>query len=221
MSALAFSAGDAAYWALAVFLVAVGIGLLYAMLRLGQLFDRISSLVAGAEREVLPVVNKSGQTVDRINWQLDKADAITDSAVDMAASADTAVRAVSHAIAAPVEKVSGIAAGIAHGFASLRKTKSPGDAFQTAKEAAARREHDLHEAIHVEPTAATSERPAPVPPPEPVPRPAPVPRPDPVPRPTPVPDPPDEAASAVADEATGSATAPEHEWSTLRPPKED
>ena len=107
MSLLASTASTAAYWALALFLVAVGIGVLYAMLRLGQLFDRVSSLVSGAERDALPVAVKAGLTVDRINWQLDKADAVTDSAVDMASSADTAVRAVSYAIAAPVEKVVG------------------------------------------------------------------------------------------------------------------
>ena len=133
MSALAFSAGDAAYWALALFLIAVGVGILYAMLRLGRLFDRTSSLVAGVERDALPVAVKAGQTVDRVNWQLDKADAITDSAVDMASSADTAVRAVSYAIVAPVEKVSGLAAGVSHGFSSLRKTKSPGEAFSAGE----------------------------------------------------------------------------------------
>jgi hypothetical protein len=213
MSVLAFSAGDAAYWALAIFLVAVGAGFLYAMLRLGRLFDGISSLIAGAERDALPVAVKAGQTVDRINWQLDKADAITDSAVDMAASADTAVRAVSHAIAAPVEKVSGLAAGLAHGLSSLRKTKSPGDAFQTAREAAARREHDLREEIRGhDSTAPTAERPEPTPPPEPVPRPEPVPHPDPVPRPAPAPEPPSE---------TATLDLPPQEWSTLRPPKDD
>ena len=120
---LAFSAGDVAYWGLAIFLVLLGVGSIFALLKLGQLFDRISSFVQGAERDVLPVVVKTGGTVDRVNYQLDKLDTVTDSAVSMADSADTAVRAVSTAITTPVEKVSGVAAGIAHGFSSLRKTK--------------------------------------------------------------------------------------------------
>ena len=210
MSLLASTASTAAYWALALFLVAVGIGVLYAMLRLGQLFDRVSSLVSGAERDALPVAVKAGLTVDRINWQLDKADAVTDSAVDMASSADTAVRAVSYAIAAPVEKVSGLAAGISHGFSSLRKTKSPSAAFSTAKEAAARRQRDLREDMRGAGTAPPiSERPVPTPAPEPVPRPDPVPQPDPVPRPTPVPEPP-----------AATTELPEREVSTLRPPQQ-
>ena len=37
--ALAFSAGDAAYWGLAFFLVLLGVGSLFALVKLGQLFD--------------------------------------------------------------------------------------------------------------------------------------------------------------------------------------
>ena len=48
--ALAFSAGDAAYWGLAFFLVLLGVGSLFALVKLGQLFDKVSSLVGGAER---------------------------------------------------------------------------------------------------------------------------------------------------------------------------
>ena len=42
---LAFSAGDVAYWALAIFLVLLGVGSLFALFKLGQLFDRLSSFV--------------------------------------------------------------------------------------------------------------------------------------------------------------------------------
>ncbi len=123
MDVLAVSGGDVAYWGLAVFLVALGLGSLFMLFKLGQLFGNISSFIRGTERDLLPVIVKAGGTVDRVNYQLDKADAVTDSAVSMADSADTAVRAVSYAIAKPVEKVSGFAAGIAHGFSSLRKTR--------------------------------------------------------------------------------------------------
>ena len=58
---------------------------------------------------LLPVIVKAGGTVDRVNDQLDKLDTVTDSAVSMADSADTAVRAVSTAITTPVKKVSGFA----------------------------------------------------------------------------------------------------------------
>jgi hypothetical protein len=145
MTLVASTAGDVAYYALALFLVAIGLGTAYLFFMLGQAFARLASFIAGTERDLLPVIVKTGGTVDRINHQLDKADVITDSAVSMAQSADTAVRAVSVAITKPVEKVSGLAAGVAHGFASLRKTKDVGEAVRTAKDAAEQREADLHE----------------------------------------------------------------------------
>jgi len=190
---LAISAGDVAYWGLAIFLVLVGVGSLYALIKLGQLLATVTSLVTGAERDVLPVVVKTGGTVDRVNYQLDKLDTVTDSAVSMADSADTAVRAVSTAISKPVEKVSGVAAGIAHGISSLRKTKSPSDAMDAAKDAARRREHDLAEDLRgAGPTPPSSERPAPMPPPAPVPKPDSWPQPEPTRKPDPAPVPPDE-----------------------------
>ena len=111
MQLLAASAGDVANYALAVFLVAVGAGLAYTFVRLGGTFARLSSFIKGTERELLPVIHKVGESVDKVNGQLDKVDRVTDSAVDMADSADTAVRAVSMAIARPVQKISGLAAG--------------------------------------------------------------------------------------------------------------
>jgi uncharacterized protein YoxC len=144
---LAVSAADLAYYALAIFLVATGLALAYVFVRLGGTFARLSSFIRGTERELLPVIHKVGESVDKVNGQLDKVDRVTDSAVDMADSADTAVRAVSMAIARPVQKISGLAAGLTHGAATLKERRSFGDAVQSAKEAAARRERDLEEEL--------------------------------------------------------------------------
>jgi Flp pilus assembly protein TadG len=190
---VAFSAGDAAYWGLAIFLVLLGLGSLWALVKLGQLFDRISTFIRGTERDLLPVVVKTGGTVDRGNCQLDRLDTVTDSAVSMADSADTAVRAVSTAIATPVEKVSGLAAGIAHGFSSLKKTRSMSEAMDAAKDASRRRQHDLAEDLRGSgPTPPTSERPTPTPTPTPASTPDPWPKPPPTPRPDPAPVPPED-----------------------------
>jgi hypothetical protein len=144
---LAITFGDVAFVALSFFLVATGVGLLYVFLRLGGTLARLSSFIKGAEREVLPVINKVGGTVDRVNGQFDKVDLMTDSAVDAVDSVDTAVRAVSHAIAAPVQKLSGLAAGLTYGAAELRARRDWRAAVQAGKEAAARREHELAEEL--------------------------------------------------------------------------
>ena len=147
MPLLAASAGDVAYYALAFFLLATGIGLAYMFFTLGGTFTRLSSFIRGSEQEVLPVIHKLGESVDKVNLQLDKVDQVTDSAVDMADSADTAVRAVSMAIARPVEKVSGFAAGLSHGVSAFRRTRDWNESVRLGKEAAARRERDLEEEL--------------------------------------------------------------------------
>ncbi|HZP73301.1 MAG TPA: hypothetical protein VFA97_07995 [Gaiellaceae bacterium] len=144
---VAFSFGDLADLALAVFLVAVGLGVGWAFLRLAVTFDRLSSFIRGTEREVLPVINKVGGSVDRVNAQLDKLDSATDSAVDAVDAVDQAVRSVSFAVKRPVQKVAGFSAGVSHGWASLRARRSFGDAVADGKAAAARREEDLEEEL--------------------------------------------------------------------------
>jgi uncharacterized protein YoxC len=144
---LAFTSGDLAYLALAVFLVAVGVGLGWAFLRLAVTFDRLSSLIRGAEHEVLPVINKVGGSVDRVNAQLDKLDTATDSAVDAVEAVDEAVRTVSFAVKRPVQKLAGLSAGMSHGWASLKSRRSWRDAVDEGKAAAQRRERDLAEEL--------------------------------------------------------------------------
>ena len=148
MTVLASTSGDVLDYALAVFFVAGGLGLAYMLIRLGGTFGRLSSFISGTERDFLPVVVKAGGTVDRINDQLEKLDVVTDSAVSMADSADTAVRAVSTAITTPVKKVSGLAAAISHGAAALRARRNVGEAVTVAKEASARRQSELDEELH-------------------------------------------------------------------------
>jgi hypothetical protein len=194
---IAFDAGDAAYWGLAVFLVLLGVGSAFALYKLGRLFDRVSSFVRGTERDLLPVVVKSGGTVDRVNYQLDKLDTVTDSAVGMAESADTAVRAVSTAISKPVEKVSGLAAGVVHGVSSFKRNRSPSDAFAAAKSAARRREHDLAADLRGTTTPPSAPRP------EPTPRPAPQAKPEASPKPAPAPKPP-----SLTKDGPAAATSP-------------
>ena len=155
MTVLAVNSGDVLDYALSAFFVASGLGLAYMLIRMGGTFAKLSSFIKGAERDVLPVVVKAGGTVDRVNDQLDKLDSVTDSAVAMADSADTAVRAVSTAITTPVKKVSGLAAGISHGFSAFRSRRDAGEAVRVAKDAAARREDELDDELrtagHAEP----------------------------------------------------------------------
>jgi uncharacterized protein YoxC len=146
---LAFQWSDVAYASLSVFLLAVGLGLGYAFLRLAGTLGRLSSLIKGTEQELIPILNKVGGSLDRVNGQLDKVDLMTDSAVDAVENVDSAVRAVSFAVRRPVQKLAGLAAGVSHGAATLKVKRDWREALRTAKEAAARRERDLEEELRV------------------------------------------------------------------------
>ena len=148
MLVAAFTWGDLWRLALAVFLLTVGIGSAYLLVRLGGTAGRLSAFISGAEQEILPVINKVGGSVDRVNSQLDKVDRMTDSAVDAVDSVDSAVRTVSTAVTRPVQKVSGFAAGVSYGAADFKAKRDWRHAVQAGKEAAARREHELIEELH-------------------------------------------------------------------------
>ena len=147
MLVAAFTWGDLWRLALAVFLFAVGLSAAYALVRLGETIGRLSAFITGAQGEILPVINKVGGSLDRVNTQLDKVDQITDSAVDAVDSADTAVRAVSLAVTRPVQLVSGFAAGVSYGAADFTAKRDWRHAVQAGKQAAARRERELVEEI--------------------------------------------------------------------------
>ena len=139
----AFTWGDLWRLALAVFLLLVGLSTAWFFVRLAGTVSRLSSLIRGTEESLLPVFEKVGGSVDRVNTQLDKVDRITDSAVDAADSVDTAVRAVSMAVTRPVQKVSGIAAGVSSGASDFKSRRDWRHAVQAGKHAAALREEDI------------------------------------------------------------------------------
>ena len=147
MLVAAFTWEDLWRLALAVFLLATGLSFAFLLIRLAGTAGRLSAFIRGTEEEILPVINKVGGSVDRINTQLDKVDLITDSAVDAADSVDTAVRAVSMAVTRPVQKVSGLAAALSYGISDFKAKHDWKHAVQAGKEAAARREQELGEEL--------------------------------------------------------------------------
>jgi uncharacterized protein YoxC len=144
---VAFSSGDAVRYLLAFFLLVVGLGLGWALIALASTFARLASFIRGIESEVLPVINKVGGSLDRVNTQLDKLDQATDSALDAVAAVDQVVRTLSISVRRPVEKLVGLSSGVSHGFATLRAKRDWRSALRSAKEASERREADFAEEL--------------------------------------------------------------------------
>lgn len=120
-------------WLGLAFLFAVGgAGLAYALWRTGRLLRGMERDITRTVDEVVPVIVKTGVSMDTVNVQLEKLDVMMDSAVDMTGSLDTAVRAVSIAIVEPVKKVSGVFAGAGEAATSFRERMSESAARDTA-----------------------------------------------------------------------------------------
>jgi uncharacterized protein YoxC len=145
MLPLSSTAGDIAYVALAFFLVAVGATLGYAFVRLAGMLRRVSSLIGGVEQELVPVLNKAGGSIDRINDQLDKLDVVTDSAVDAVESVDTVLRAIAGVIKLPAKKLAAWTAGLVHGLAALKTERDLSAAMAAARFAARERGRSFSE----------------------------------------------------------------------------
>jgi uncharacterized protein YoxC len=148
MLLLSSTVGDVASAALAFFLIAVGLTLGYAFFRLGGVLSRVSSLVKGVEQELVPVINKAGGSIDRVNDQLDKLDVVTDSAVDAVESIDTVLRAIAGAVKLPAKKVAALTAGLVHGLATFRVEHDFAAAMAAARFAAQERESRFGEEFH-------------------------------------------------------------------------
>ena len=144
---LAVTTSQALDVVLAIFLVVVGLAIGYAFWRLGVLFSQLRTTVQHTEEEVLPVINKTGGTLDRVNTELDKLDVMTDSAVEAVTAIDRAVRAVSAVVTAPIEALAGVAAAVRHGVSSLLANRDVDEAVRAAKEAGQRRMADLAEEL--------------------------------------------------------------------------
>ncbi|MGD0273534.1 MAG: DUF948 domain-containing protein [Gaiellaceae bacterium] len=150
MLPLSSTAGEIAYIALSFFLVAVGLALGYALFRLGGMFGRASSLIGGVEQELVPVLNKAGGSIDRVNDQLDKLDVVTDSAVDAVESVDTVLRAIAGVVKLPAQKLAAWTAGLLHGLAALRTERDLSAAMAAARFAARERERSFGEEFKAE-----------------------------------------------------------------------
>ena len=134
---------DVLWIVLSVVFVVVGIAFAWLLYRLSVTSQRMTRVLETTETSVIPLADKLGTTLDRVNLQLDKLDVVTDSAVDAADAADTAVRAVSMAITRPVQKASALAKGLSHGTSALFAGNDLKTAMAAGRDAAARREQEI------------------------------------------------------------------------------
>ncbi len=105
--------------AIGVFFVLFGVGIAFALFRLATVFKRLSSILADANTQVLPLLSRIEGTLDGVNAELGKVDEITGSVADIVKTAEQTTTAVYGAVAKPMRKISGVTAGVSEGIRSF------------------------------------------------------------------------------------------------------
>ena len=106
-------------YAAAFFFVVVAVGMLWALLRTARVLKRFSTLLTDFDKEVMPLINKAGTTVDTVNDELARVNEITQVVVDMAQKAENVVGGVESVIAKPARMVAALVAGLSQAVASF------------------------------------------------------------------------------------------------------
>ena len=106
-------------YAAAFFLVVVGIGLIYALVRLGGALKSADKLLGDVDGEVVPLLKQATETLDGVNAELDKVDVVMSSVVDVTEKVDQTTRAVESAISVPARKAAAFGAGVSQAVSSF------------------------------------------------------------------------------------------------------
>ena len=106
-------------YAAAFFLVVVGIGLIYALVRLGGTLGSAEKLLTDVDSEVVPLLKQATETLDGVNSELDKVDVVMSSVVDVTEKVDQTTRVVESAITVPAKKAAAFGAGVSQAVSSF------------------------------------------------------------------------------------------------------
>jgi uncharacterized protein YoxC len=118
-------------YAAAFFLVVVGIGLIYALVRLGGTLGSADKLLTDVDGEVVPLLKQATETLDGVNSELDKIDVVMSSVVDVTEKVDQTTRVVESAITVPAKKAAAFGAGVTQAVSSFfNRGADAGDASE-------------------------------------------------------------------------------------------
>jgi uncharacterized protein YoxC len=122
-----WDAGSIMRIAIGFFFVVFGVGVIFSLFRLGTVFKRLSSILADANTQVIPLLTRVENTLDGVNAELGKVDQITGSVAEIVRTAEMTTTAVHDAVAKPIRKVAGLAAGANAAVSSFLSRRRKGN----------------------------------------------------------------------------------------------
>ena len=105
--------------ALAILLIALAIGVLWVLYRLGMALIKVEKLFGDLDEEVMPIIDKAETTIDEVNQELDKVNDITENVAHMTARIDSATRVVEQALSKPAKKAASFTSGVSQSVSSF------------------------------------------------------------------------------------------------------
>ena len=114
-----WDAGSIMRIAIGFFFVVFGVGVIFSLFRLGTVFKKLSNILADANTQVIPLLTRVEATLDGVNSELGKVDQITGSVAEIVRTAEVTTTAVHGAVAKPIKKIAGLAAGANAAISSL------------------------------------------------------------------------------------------------------
>ena len=132
------TASDILRYAAAFFFVLVAVALAYALFRAGSVLARADKILEDVDREAVPLLRKSGETLDGVNGSLGNVDEITRDVADMTEKVNGLVTAIEAALQAPAKKAAAFGSGVqqaVHSF--MRRDQGGAAAAPGADDAAA------------------------------------------------------------------------------------
>jgi hypothetical protein len=114
-----WDAGSIMRIAIGFFFVLFGVGVAFALFRLAAVFKRLTSILADANTQVIPMLTRVETTLDGVNAELGKVDQITGSVAEIVRTAEVTTTAIHGAVAKPIQKMAGVAAGVSAGVRSF------------------------------------------------------------------------------------------------------
>ncbi len=115
------TASDILRYAAAFFFVLVAIAMAYALFRAGNVLGRADKMLEDLDREAVPLLRKSGETLDGVNGSLSNVDEITRDVADMTDKVNGLVTAAEAAMRAPARKAAAFGSGVQHAVSSFMR----------------------------------------------------------------------------------------------------
>jgi len=122
-------------YAAAFFLIAVAIGLVFALIRLGKTLSQAERMMGDVNNEVVPLLKQATETLDGVNTELEKLDTVMGTVVDVTEKVDATTRAVEAAVTVPAKKAAAFGAGVSQAVSSLfgrHERGTPDDDFDSS-----------------------------------------------------------------------------------------